>query len=65
MKKWELLSGRIYKTTDDKFMVKNVGYKCWGLFVNDGSPMWEFNWVGSVYPTAKSAMLSIEQSRPQ
>ena len=63
MTKWKLRSGRIYVTADNKLMVKNVGYKSWGLFVNDGSEIWEFNWVGSVYPTAKSAMLSIKDGK--
>ena len=61
MTKWKLRLGGIYVTADNKFMVKNVGYKSWGLFINDGSEMWEFNWKGSTYPTAKSAMLSIEE----
>jgi len=59
--KWQVKPGRIYTTADGKFMVKNVGYKSWGLYINDGSESWDLDWVGSVYPTAKSAMLSIEQ----
>jgi hypothetical protein len=41
-------------------MIKNVGYKSWGLFINDGSDDWDFNWVGSVYPTIKAAQQSVE-----
>jgi hypothetical protein len=61
MNKWKLQPGRIYITADNQFMVKNVGYKCWGLYINDGSNDWDLNWVGSTYPSAKSAMLSVEQ----
>ena len=62
MSNWKVTAGRVYVTSDNKFMVKNVGYKCWGLFINDNSDSWEFDWVGSTYPTAKSAMDSIKVS---
>jgi hypothetical protein len=54
--KWKLQVGRIYVSSDNKFMIKNVGSRCWGIFVNDGSTDWDIDWVGSTYPTLKSAM---------
>lgn len=54
--KWTVETGRVYVRKDNKFMVKNVGHKCWGVFVNDGESGWDIDWVGSVYPTAKNAM---------
>ena len=59
---WKRNAGRVYTTPDNALMIKNVGHKCWGVFVNDGSTMWEFNWVGSTYPTLKSAQLSCEKN---
>ena len=52
---WKRKEGRVYLSFDNKLMIKNVGYKCWGLFVNDGSTNWDLNWVGSTYPSLKSA----------
>lgn len=60
MTTWTITPGRVYVTKDNQYMVKNVGYKLWGLFVNDGSNDWDINWVGSCFPTAKSAMDSIK-----
>jgi hypothetical protein len=62
MTTWKVQAGRVYVSADNQYMVKNVGYKCWGLFINDNSDSWEFNWVGSTYPTAKAAMDSIKVS---
>lgn len=56
---WKVQAGRIYVSSDNLFMIKNVGYKSWGLFINDGSNDWDINWVGSVYPTVKSAQDAI------
>ena len=53
---WKRLGGRIYITSDNRFMIKNVGARCWGVFVNDDSENWDIDWVGSTYPTLKSAM---------
>jgi hypothetical protein len=53
---WKRLGGRIYITTDQRFMIKNVGPRCWGVFINDDSEDWDINWVGSTYPTLRSAM---------
>ena len=60
MKKWTVTAGRVYVTTDNTFMIKNVGYKCWGLFINDGSSDWDIDWVGSTYATVKDAQNSVE-----
>ena len=62
MNSWKVQVGRVYVSADNKYMVKNVGYKCWGLYVNDGSSDWDIDWVGSTYLSAKSAMESIEVS---
>ena len=59
MKTWKMTQHKVFVTTDQSHMVKNVGYKCWGLFVNDGSADWDIDWVGSTYPTARAAMESI------
>jgi hypothetical protein len=60
MTAWKLQAGRVYVSADGKYMIKNVGYKCWGLFINDGSQDWDIDWVGSTYPTIKAAQNSIE-----
>jgi hypothetical protein len=57
---WKRLGGRIYITSDNQFMIKNVGPRCWGIFINDDSEDWDINWVGSTYPTLKSAMDSVK-----
>jgi hypothetical protein len=62
MTTWKRQAGRVYVSADGQYMIKNVGYKSWGLFFNDGSIDWEFNWVGSVYSTIKAAQQSIEQA---
>ena len=56
--KWKLLPGRIYLSSDNKFMIKNVGPKCWGIFVNDGSDDWDVDWVGSTHATLRDAQQS-------
>ena len=56
MTNWKRLGGRIYITTDKKFMIKNVGPRCWGVFINDDSEDWDIDWVCSTYPTLKRAM---------
>lgn len=58
--KWKVQAGRVYVSADNNFMIKNVGYKCWGLFVNDGSSDWDIDWVGSTYPTVKAAQDSVK-----
>jgi hypothetical protein len=60
MTTWKLQAGRVYVSADGNYMIKNVGYKSWGLCVNDGSPDWDIDWIGSCYPTAKAAMDSIK-----
>jgi len=60
MKKWTVTTGRVYVTTDNSFMIKNVGYKSWGIFINDGSKDWDIDWVGSVSPTVKDAQNTVE-----
>jgi hypothetical protein len=60
MTTWKLQAGRVYLSSDNQYMIKNVGYKCWGLFINDGSSDWDINWVGSTYPTLGAAQASIE-----
>jgi hypothetical protein len=60
MTKWKLQAGRVYTSADGNYMIKNVGYKSWGLFVNDGSSDWDINWVGSVYPSIKAAQQAVE-----
>ena len=62
MTTWKVQAGRVYVSADGQYMIKNVGYKSWGLFINDGSIDWEYNWVGSVYPTVKSAQDSVKQA---
>lgn len=57
---WKRLAGRVYVTSDNQFMIKNVGVNCWGIYINDGSSDWDLDWVGSVYPTLKSAMDSVK-----
>ena len=52
---WKLLPGRIYLSSDNKFMIKNVGPRCLGIFVNDGTNDWDLDWVGSTYSTLKEA----------
>ena len=59
---WKRLGGRVYITSDSKFMIKNVGVNCWGIFVNDDSEDWDIDWVGSTYPTLKSAQDSVKRS---
>lgn len=59
---WKRLGGRVYITSDSKFMIKNVGVNCWGIFVNDDSENWDIDWVGSTYPTLKSAQDSVKRS---
>ena len=54
--KWKLQAGRIYVSSDNKFMIKNLGLRCWGIFVNDGTDDWDLDWVGSTYTTLKEAM---------
>jgi hypothetical protein len=61
MIKWKLNQGRVYTSADGSYMIKNVGYKSWGLFVNDGSSDWDINWVGSVYPSVKAAQLAVQK----
>lgn len=53
---WKRLGGRVYISTDNRFMIKNVGVNCWGVFINDDTADWDIDWVGSTYPTLKSAM---------
>ena len=60
MKKWTVKPGRIYVTTDNTYMIKNVGYKCWGIYINDGSHDWDVDWVGSVCSTVKNAQTVVE-----
>ena len=60
MTTWKLQAGRVYVSADGKYMIKNVGHKCWGLFINDGSQDWDIDWVGSTYPTIKAAQNSVE-----
>lgn len=52
---WKLQPGRIYLSSDNKIMIKNVGPRCWGIFVNDGTKDWDLDWVGSTYSTLKEA----------
>ena len=60
MNTWKLEAGRVYRTADNKYIIKNVGYKCWGLFINDGSSDWDIDWVGSTYPSIKAAQAAAE-----
>ena len=55
---WKLQAGRIYLSSDNKFMIKNVGPRCWGVFVNDGTADWDIDWVGSTHFTLKDAQES-------
>lgn len=57
--KWKLQSGRIYLSLDNQYMIKNVGPRCWGIFINDGSDDWDIDWVGSTFPTLKDAQKSL------
>jgi hypothetical protein len=41
-------------------MIKNVGYKCWAVYVNDGTPDWDLDWVGSVFSTVADAQQATE-----
>jgi len=60
MSKWTVQAGRVYVRKDNAFMIKNVGYKCWAVYVNDGTPYWDTDWVGSVYSTVARAQLATE-----
>ena len=62
MMEWKVQAGRVYVSADNNYMIKNVGYKCWGLFVNDGSSDWDIDWVGSTYPTVKAAQDSVKMA---
>ena len=62
MTKWKLEAGRVYISTDGQYMIKNVGYKSWGLFINDGTSEWHVDWVGSVYPTVGAAQSAVDKS---
>ena len=60
MTTWKLQAGRVYLSADGRYMIKNVGYKSWGLFINDGTSDWDIDWVGSVYPTVGAAQAAVE-----
>lgn len=57
---WKRQTGRVYVTSDNKYMIKNVGLRCWGIFINDETADWDIDWVGSTYPTLKDAMDSVK-----
>lgn len=55
--KWKRSLGSLYISQDERFAIRNVGYKSWAIIENDGRSDWEYGtWEGSVYPTLKSAM---------
>jgi hypothetical protein len=59
---WKRQAGNVYVTSDNKFMIKNVGPRCWGIFINDDTSDWDLDWIGSTYPTLKSAQDSVKVS---
>jgi hypothetical protein len=57
---WRRVSGYLYVSKDNRFAIRHVDYKAWGIVENDGSIDWEYgSWKGSTYPTLKSAMDSV------